>query len=70
MMFMLLAKDKGWDTFPVIEFGPDEVKQIFKILENYEIVLMISMGKENTIKQRMRGYRRPVGEFVKFNSFE
>nr|WP_243154621.1 nitroreductase family protein [Clostridium sporogenes] len=55
---MLLAKDKGWDTFPMIEFDPDEVKQIFKILQNYEIVLMISMGKENTIKQRMTGYRR------------
>lgn len=70
MMFMLLAKDKGWDTCPMIAFDPDEVKQIFKIPENYEIVLMISMGKENTIKQRMTGYRRPVGEFVKFNSFE
>lgn len=70
MMFMLLAKDKGWDTCPMIGFDPDEVKQIFKIPEKYEIVLMISMGKGNTIKQRMRGYRRPVGEFVKFNSFE
>jgi len=31
---------------------------------------MITMGEEDTSKTRMRGYRKPVGEFVSFNSFE
>ncbi|AVQ38115.1 nitroreductase family protein [Clostridium botulinum] len=70
MMFMLIAKDKGWDTCPMIGFNQEEVRQIFNIPENYEIALMITMGKEDTSKTRMRGYRKPVGEFVSFNSFE
>ncbi|AUM94745.1 TPA: nitroreductase family protein [Clostridium botulinum] len=70
MMFMLIAKDKGWDTCPMIGFNQEEVRQIFNIPENYEIALMITMGKEDSCKTRMRGYRKPVGEFVSFNSFE
>ncbi|EPY2274269.1 nitroreductase family protein [Clostridium sporogenes] len=70
MMFMLIAKDKGWDTCPMIGFNQEEVRQIFNIPENYEITLMITMGKEDSSKTRMRGYRKPVGEFVSFNSFE
>ena len=70
MMFMLIAKDKGWDTCPMIGFNQEEVRQIFNIPENYEIALMITMGEEDTSKTRMRGYRKPVGEFVSFNSFE
>ncbi|APQ71828.1 nitroreductase family protein [Clostridium botulinum] len=70
MMFMLIAKDKGWDTCPMIGFNRDEVRQIFDIPENYEIALMITMGKEDSSKRRMRGYRKPVGEFVSFDSFQ
>ncbi|KEJ00264.1 NAD(P)H nitroreductase [Clostridium botulinum A2B7 92] len=70
MMFMLIAKDKGWDTCPMIGFNQDEVRQIFDIPENYEIALMITMGKEDSSKRRLRGYRKPVGEFVSFDSFQ
>jgi putative NAD(P)H nitroreductase len=68
-MFMLIAKEKGWDTCPMIGFNPDEVRKLFNIPENYEIALLITMGKEDTSKQRMRGYRKPVGEYVTFNKF-
>lgn len=69
MMFMLIAKDYGWDTCPMIGFNPDELRQIFNIPDNYEIALLITMGKEDTAKQRLRGYRRPISEFVTFNNF-
>lgn len=69
MMFMLIAKDKGWDTCPMIGFNQEEVRQLFNIPQNLEIALLITMGKEDTSKRRMRGYRKPVGEFVKFDSF-
>jgi putative NAD(P)H nitroreductase len=69
MMFMLIAKDKGWDTCPMIGFNQDEVRQLFNVPETYEIALLITMGKEDTSKRRMRGYRKPVGEFVNFNGF-
>lgn len=54
----------------MIGFNQDEVRQIFDIPENYEIALMITMGKEDSSKRRMRGYRKPLGEFVSFDSFQ
>ncbi|WP_055665908.1 nitroreductase family protein [Desnuesiella massiliensis] len=66
MMFMLIAKDKGWDTCPMIGFDPDRVKELLNIPENLEPVVLITMGKEDTSKRRLRGYRKPIGEFVKF----
>lgn len=66
MMFMLLAKDKGWDTCPMIGFDPHRVKELFNIPENLEPVVLITMGKEDTSKRRLRGYRKPIGEFVRF----
>lgn len=69
MMFMLIAKDKGWDTCPMIGFDPKRVGGIFNIPENLEPVMLITMGKEDTSKRRLRGYRKPLGEFVTFESF-
>lgn len=69
MMFMLIAKDKGWDTCPMIGFDNDKVRNIFNIPEGFEPVLLITMGKEDTTKRRLRGYRKPIGEFVTFESF-
>ncbi|WP_238885037.1 nitroreductase family protein [Clostridium sp. YIM B02551] len=69
MMFMLIAKDKGWDTCPMIGFNSDEVRKLFNIPNNLEIALLITMGKEDTSKRRLRGYRKPVGEFVNYNGF-
>jgi len=66
MMFMLIAKDKGWDTCPMIGFDTDKVRKFFKIEDKYEIALLITMGKEDTKNRRLRGYRKPMGEFVKF----
>jgi len=69
MMFMLLAKDKGWDTCPMIGFDPKRIGEVFNIPENLEPVILITMGKEDTSKRRFRGYRKPMGEFVTFESF-
>lgn len=66
MLFMLAAKDKGWDTCPMIGFDSDQVREILSISEQYEIALMITIGKEKVDSRRPRGYRKPVSEFVKF----
>lgn len=66
MMFMLAAKEYGWDTCPMIGFNTEEVSKILNIDENYEPVLMITMGKEKETSRRPRGYRKPVHEFVDF----
>lgn len=70
MMFMLIAKDKGWDTCPMIGFDPKRVGVEFNIPENLEPVILITMGKEDTSKRRLRGYRKPIGEFVTFEGFK
>lgn len=43
--------------------------EIYNIPENLEPVMLITMGKEDANNRRMRGYRKPVGEYVTFRSF-
>ncbi|MFO1444698.1 nitroreductase family protein [Bacillus sp. Bva_UNVM-123] len=66
MLFMLAAKEKGWDTCPMIGFDPHAVKEALNIEDQYEPVLMITLGKEKTSSRNPRGYRKPVDEFVTF----
>ncbi|MBN1467451.1 MAG: nitroreductase family protein [Fusobacteriaceae bacterium] len=66
MQFMLLAKNKGWDTCPMIYFEKDKIKNILNIPENEVPVLMITMGKADKESFRVRGYRKAVSEFVNF----
>ncbi|URN92608.1 MAG: nitroreductase family protein [Candidatus Pristimantibacillus lignocellulolyticus] len=66
MMFMLAAKDKGWDTCPMIGFDAAAVKDILQIEDQYEVVMMITIGKEKVSSRRPRGYRKPVNEFVSY----
>ncbi len=66
MIFMLAAKDKGWDTCPMHVKNVEDIKEIYKIPENHQPVLMIPIGKSVKEKIRPRGYRKPVGEFVHF----
>lgn len=70
MQLMLIAKDKGWDTCPMIGFDPEALKQLFAIPDQYEPVMLIALGKEDKSSQRPRGYRKPVGQFVSFNGFK
>lgn len=66
MLFLLLAKHRGWDTCPMIYFDQDSVRHIFDIPENEVPVLMITMGKMDQTSFRVRGYRKPQNEYVKF----
>lgn len=66
MLFMLIAKNYGWDTCPMIYFDVAEVKSIMEIPEEEVPVLMITIGKMDETSKRIRGFRRPIGEYVKF----
>lgn len=66
MLFMLAAKDKGWDTCPMHVHNVEIIKEIYNIPENHQPVLMIPIGKTVEGKIRPRGYRKPVIEFVHF----
>ncbi|MFC4303628.1 nitroreductase family protein [Cohnella boryungensis] len=69
MLFMLIAKDKGWDTCPMIGFDPAAVGEALNLPDGYVPAMMITIGKEDTASLRPRGYRKPVGEFVSYNAF-
>ncbi|CAH1224820.1 Putative NAD(P)H nitroreductase MhqN [Paenibacillus plantiphilus] len=69
MQFMLIAKDKGWDTCPMIGFDPEALRKALNIPRTHVPAMMITIGKEDTSSVRTRGYRKPVGEFVSYNTF-
>lgn len=66
MQFMLIAKEKGWDTCPMIGFDSEAVSQVLGLTEEQLPVLMITIGKSDTSSERPRGYRKPVREYVTF----
>lgn len=66
MQFMLLAKNKDWDTCPMIYFDKDKIKEILNIPDNEVPAIMITMGKVDKSSSKIRGYRKPADEFVKF----
>lgn len=66
MLFMLLAKDKEWDTCPMIYFDKDKMKELLNIPDNEVPALMITMGKMDKSSNKVRGYRKLTDEFVKF----
>lgn len=66
MQFMLIAKDKGWDTCPMIGFDPEAIRTSMNLPDHMVPVMLITIGKDNKHKIRPRGYRKPVNEFVEF----
>ncbi|APT48583.1 MULTISPECIES: nitroreductase family protein [Bacillus] len=66
MLFMLAAKNKGWDTCPMIGFDPEAMKKVLNITSDLVPVLMITLGKEKVESRQARGYRKPVSEFVTY----
>ncbi|WP_449603882.1 nitroreductase family protein [Paenibacillus sp. Marseille-Q9583] len=66
MHFMLIAKDKGWDTCPMIGFDPEALQSTLNLPDHMVPVMLITIGKDKKHKIRPRGYRKPVNEFVEF----
>jgi len=69
MLFMLNAKEHGWDTCPMIGFDPEVLCTSLQIPDHYIPVMLITIGKEDKSSQRPRGYRKPTGESVTVNKF-
>ncbi|MFJ7669567.1 nitroreductase family protein [Lysinibacillus sp. NPDC097195] len=66
MLFMLAAKNRGWDTCPMIGYDQQQIRALFNVPATHEIVLMMTIGKEKEGSQRLRGYRKPVEEFATY----
>ncbi|MBB6023888.1 putative NAD(P)H nitroreductase [Paenibacillus sp. JGP012] len=67
MQFMLIAQDRGWDTCPMIGFDAEELQRSLNIPDHYVPAMLITIGKKSEAKQRPRGYRKPIQEYVSFN---
>lgn len=67
MQFMLLAKEQGWDTCPMIYFDANQVSNILGLPENEIPVLMITIGKMDPESDRVRGFRKPVSEILEIH---
>ena len=65
MQFMLLAKEKGWDTCPMVYFDSAKISEILDLPESEVPVLMITIGKMDQSSDRVRGFRKPVNEIMK-----
>lgn len=65
MQFMLLAKEKGWDTCPMIYFDPEKISELLEMDEDEVPVLMITIGKIDPESDRVRGFRKPASELYK-----
>ena len=68
MLFMMSAKHYGFDTCPMHVYNEDQLRQEFNIPTHLQPIMLITIGK-SVDKARPRGYRKPVGEFVQFNSY-
>lgn len=66
MLFMLLAKEKGWDTCPMIYFDKDKIKELLNMPESEVPAIMITIGKSDPDSLKLRGARKAASEFVKY----
>lgn len=69
MFFMFAAKHYGFDTCPMHVHNIPQVRELLAIPAHLEPIMLITIGK-SVDKTRPRGYRKPVSEFVQFNSYE
>lgn len=67
MQFMLIAKEKGWDTCPMHSLEENILQELLGIPKTFVPVMMITMGKASPESFRPRGYRKPVNEFTHFH---
>jgi len=67
MSLMYAAKNRGYETGPMIGFDSDAVSTVLGIPENYIPVMLVVLGKQMD-EPRPRDPRRPLAEVVKLNS--
>lgn len=65
---MLLAKEMGYDTNPMIGFDTQEVAKIINLPKDHVIVMMITLGKA-TQAAKPRGGQLPLEELLFYNQF-
>ena len=69
MTLMLCAKNRGWDTGPMIGFDSEAVSRLVRLTPNFIPVMLVVLGTARG-DIRPRAYRRPVAEFVRIDALD
>ena len=69
MSLMYAAKNRGWDTGPMIGFDAGRVAALLELPATVVPVMMVVLGHAADGRQPPRGYRRPLAEVVHLESF-
>ena len=64
MSLMYAAKNRGWDTGPMIGFDAAKVAAFLELGSAVVPVMLIALGRAADGMQPPRGYRRPLAEVV------
>lgn len=68
-MLLSIATILGFDTCPMHVHNVEEIRKLFNVPEDLEIVFMVPIGKAVEDKIRPRGYRHQVSELLTFESY-
>jgi putative NAD(P)H nitroreductase len=68
MTLMLVAKDMGYGTCPMIGFDPEGIRREFNLPEHLIPVMMITIGPAKEVDNPRKG-RLPINEVTTFNGF-
>lgn len=66
-MLMFALKDMGYDSCPMHIQNYDKVKALLDIPDNLHPVMMFTIGVIDNDRVHPRGFRKPIGQFVKYN---
>lgn len=64
MQFMLVAKEKGYDTVPMRGFSQSKLREIIDVPDGYNPLLLMAIGKSS--QDAFQTSRLPVSKFTKF----
>ncbi len=70
MTLMFAARERGWDTGPMIGFDAGKVADFLHLGERVVPVMMVVIGRRAGGEMPPRGYRRPVSEVVHLETLD
>ena len=70
MSLMYAARNRGWDSGPMIGFDAAKVASLLALAPTSVPVMMVTLGRAVSEALLPRGYRRPVSEVVRLETMD
>lgn len=68
MSLMYAARNRGWDSGPMIGFDAAKIAAFLELSATSVPVMMVTLGRADSAGLPPRGYRRPVSEVVRLET--